>query len=788
MKPVCQSPSDGAKSIDTTLCLKLLSEWAIDAEHYWYWIPGNPELGVYGTGYNHWGVQTNQKYLSAMAVLGVLGEKTQSIRRDLCRRALRSAMAAFRFSLCSHVTGDCRCTDGTQWGNTWISALGIERMMHGVHLLEPKLTDKDHSDLRLVLTSEADWLLSQYCSDNPRGVVADPWARSGKNAPESNLWNGAILWRTAVMYPDHPHAGFWKEKAHRFLINAVSVATDASDERILSGKAIREWHVGANFFPNYALDHHGYFNVGYMVICLSNAAMLHFDMQAIGLPAPESLYHHHADLWKVLRRMIFSNGRLARIGGDSRVRYAYCQEYLLPVLIYAADRLGEKHAAHLIGAQLELIQEEAEFNGNGSFYGKRLSMLAGNNPYYYTRLESDRACVLGMAATYLGQIQGNPDIACSEQTTGRIEQETQVSIACKQFEQSVAGEWCDPDHGAVLHRSPSRLAAFAWRAFGLAQGSCLPPDDGHLAEWEHNLGGLVRFLGDDDASVGGHGKHRKLIGYSIDTFNGGFITCGSVIEGVNINIAEGYHGEASAIHQIAFAALPDGHTVIGFQYCRTLDHRTYVTEVKGLHFNMPNDLYNRFNRRLVTRHGELSLHSPPDQDEIVDLASTWTCIDGRLGVVGLYGAKQLVVHRARRRRGGKYASLYVDEICFPCTLGTRPIEPSKVVIDVGWAVLSNTNSDQTNRFAQLNVNATIDSSEAPVRGVRVQGLDERHYVGLVNFDGKDRLCTGTGLFGCEEEAYDLATGKKFTCKEDNTLVLKAGQARVFVLSEFSTVS
>ena len=52
------------------------------------------------------------------------------------------------------------------------------------------------------------------------------------------------------------------------------------------GKPVREWHVGANFFPNYALDHHGYLNVGYMVICVCNAAMLHFDCRLPGCHGP----------------------------------------------------------------------------------------------------------------------------------------------------------------------------------------------------------------------------------------------------------------------------------------------------------------------------------------------------------------------------------------------------------------------------------------------------------------------------------------------------------------------
>ena len=61
--------------------------------------------------------------------------------------------------------------------------------------------------------------------------------------------------------------------------------------------------LGANFFPNYALDHHAYLNVGYAVICLSNVAMLHYAYTLRGLEAPQAVYHHGRDLWNVVRRL-----------------------------------------------------------------------------------------------------------------------------------------------------------------------------------------------------------------------------------------------------------------------------------------------------------------------------------------------------------------------------------------------------------------------------------------------------------------------------------------------------
>jgi len=756
-----------SKEPDTSVCFKLLADWSNHSERYWYSL--DKRIGCYGTGYNSWGVQTNQKYLAAMATLGVLGKDAIGIDEATGAKARERALAALRFSLHSHLTGDGKCTDGTQWGHTWISALGIERMMHGVYLLEPFMSDEDTADLRRMLTSEADWLLNDFYIHDNINIVADPWNSSGANVPESNLWNGALLWRAAQMYPESKDADAWRERAHRFLINAVSVADDATDERIVAGKSVSERNVGANFHPNYALDHHGYLNVGYMVICVSNAAMLYFDMTSLGLDVPESLYHHQADLWRVLRKLIFADGRLARLGGDTRLRYTYCQEYLLPSLVFAGTRLGEPFADDLISAQLELIEREAKFTGDGGFYGKRLAQLAKSNPYYYTRLESDRACVLGMLAAYL-----RTDRECDANEEPPIT--SAITVSGDTFEESAAGSWCDPDHGVVMHRCATRLASFAWRAHGLAQGMCQPPDDGHLADWSQNLGGRIRFFGDDGIIRGGQTQTRELIAYNIDQFEGGFVTSGSLYEGVGVSFEEGWSAEKSALHAIAFVALGDAHTCIGLQYCRTLNHRSYVAAIKGMHLNLPNDLYNDFCRRLYCETGEFALECPPEADRVISLESNWVNIDGRVGVTGIYGGGCMAVHQSSQRRGGKFKSLYVDEVCYPCLMETGSVEPDTPILDVGWAVISESDAATTRSFAG---DCEVLHKEGRVRAVCVRGVDGRLYAVLANFDSSDVEFQADGLFRRARSMRDLVTGEN----ADSPIRLKAGRARAFALEE-----
>ena len=711
--------------INTKMVLHWLDKWAESSEKYWYAMPGRREMGCYGTGYNSWGVQTNQKYIGAMATLGINGHP----------HAMARALAALRFSLASHVSGDFQCTDGTRWGHTWIGALGIERMMHGVYLLRPYMTGQDKAALRRVLTSEAHWLAHSYARNGVRGVRAGLWARDGNNAPESNLWNGAFLWRVAQMYPDEPEAAAWRDGARTFLVNAVSIPADTASQPRCAG---------ANFFPHYALDHHSYLNIGYMVICVSNAASLHFDLRIQGLPRPEELDQHQCDLWRVLRRMIFGNGRLARIGGDSRIRYTYCQDYLLPALFYAADHLGDAHAPALTRALLQLMAAEQAYSSDGSFYGKRLAGMARENHYYYTRLESDRADVLAMAVNY-APVARMP------------------AATAKDFESSVAGGWHEPEHGVVLHRCATRLASFSWRASACAQGMCQPPDDGHLAEWAQNMGGAVYFTG------AGH-PGRRLDHEHTTCFDGGFVTCGTIVEGTEVMIDEGWRGKDLATHRIAFAALPDGHTVVGLEHVQTGPLRAYCHAAQGMHLNLPNDLYNRFKRTLTTRHGHITLKAPATAEKALCLDSRWANIDGKVGVLGLYGAETLAVARAAKRRAGQYPSLYVEEIAWFMQRGLKVFDSDSVIFDVGWAVASSIDARTTRRWARANRAAAVETDSPDLRCVRVRGLDERDYVVLANFGAKE---SRTAL----PVERDLATGK--TVAGRTNITIGSGKAKVF---------
>lgn len=797
--------------------LRLLEPWVKPFTEYCYTPPARKELLCYGTGYNGWGMQTHQKAFAAIAVLAA-DPGTDSTRTGMSRtELLDSALRMLRFTLESHVEGSYQCEDGTSWGHTWISALGVERMMHGVEAIEEHLTAEDRELLRRVLVSESDWLLDHY------EILGHPLNESGRNKPESNLWNGSLLHRTAALYPGTPRAEAYREKGSRFLVNAVSVASDAQSAAVVDGRPVLEWFVGDNFLEeSYALNHHGYLNVGYMVICLSNAAMLHFTFKGLGMAPPEALYHHVQELWDTVKPMLFPDGRLIRLGGDTRVRYCYCQDYLLPALLLAADVFGDEDCPALEAGWLGQVQAEMAANGDGSYLSARCAELKRVSPLYYTRLESDRAVSLSYGAYWRRLFDRLP----GGWGEGGL------------YKPAVPYVWKDTYHGACFVKGERRIASWTWLAAERPQGLCLPAYGSDLAEWRYNLAGRIQGTGVLN--------EYQTVSHAHRMFEGGFVTWGKALACSGELLAEQQSRDVLAVSQTAVAALPDDCTVVALQYAKTVT-RSYISSVRGLLLHVPNDVFN--GSRRTYRYGEKEAvlegagggehigterrngTNPADgaeeragMEELtggsgqrigtsqqgnghrietdqqgsgqrINTGSRWLNVDGRLGVVQAYGDESLTLYRPGRRQIGlkhKHQSdtlgmLYADEVCSPFWDSLRDVPPDTVLVDTGFAVLADAGPQETGELAVGGGCAVIsvEGAAEAVRVVLVKGADGLRYLLAANFgeqgvSAAGELPAGTSAVLLRELASSgeiLLAGGRFT------IVLPAGEARLFVVEE-----
>ncbi len=670
---------------------ELLADWIAFSQRHLYEVPGEEGLICYGPGsHGHWGVHTHQKAFSAFAVAGMcegIDWRSRGLTRE---KVLSQALAMLRYNLHSHLSGDKNCVDGQQWGHSWIYVLGIERMMHGVETLDALLTPEDRTMLKAMLLSESDFLLCEYPVQ--AGLVE-------KNKPESNIWNGATLLRTAMMYPDCPNGAAYIEKAERFFANGISVESDETSEDVCDGRRIRDLFVGANFFDSYGCNHHHYMNVGYMNICLSNLAMLHFSARYHGWKLPEIVYRHARELWKLVRTMTYADGRLLRIGGDSRARYCYCQDYALPVWALAEDLWGED-CSGLEAGWLRILQKETRANGDGSFLSERFGDFEDLSPLYYTRLESDRANVISMALCW----HARHDLA-----------------ALKTPETLRA--WHDAYHGAAFVSSEKRYASFVWRASEKPQGLCLPPDESSLAEWRYNLAGRIEGTGVvNDEAVKTHVEQM---------FPGGFITYGCTQVFSDQFFAEGQTREEIADKTIAFAALPDGETVLCLQYATALNH-VYGT-ARGVMWHVPNDIFNGCTRFFHSQAGAFALSGGRRNQGARRISlGSWANVDDKLG---LACTRPMEIHHPDRRQimiKGRPDSgtLYAEEICTPDIIRRRWFDKDEVLLDVGFAMRP---ADHTDTEALSETLLTqLEGVGANVRVLSVSGKDGKHYALLLN--------------------------------------------------------
>ena len=658
-----------------------------------------PELAYYATGEaDHWAMQSHLNICGVFAVAAEYPEieRSTGISQDDLRE---TALKLFRYALRTHMTGDFLTTNGKQWGCHWISVLGLERMTRALNLLEPYMTADDLSRLREIRLCESRWRLNSY------PVVAGVEAETRCNKPESNMWNGGFLLRTAADYPDDPDCEAFRSKGIQFILNAICRESDLESDEIFSGKPRREWQVGGNFTQNWSLDHHGYMNVGYTIITLSNLAMLHYNFAFRRQSAETALYSHAEELWRVVKNFIFPDGRLMRIGGDTRARYTYCQAYLLPVLVFARDFLKDPDAERLAENYMELIFKEQSVNGDGSYFGKRLSGLRDQGYYYYMRLESDPPLALSQYLAWTPQSQGiapASDTVCS---------------------------WHDDFHNAFLIRGNGIIRSFVQDG---AQGPtllCMPERDSSLAEWQ--CSGFAEAILRKE-------KTRTLTHW-IKAIPDGFIAAGSSITAETEPTGEGEGKYDALASYLAVAALPDGKSMIVLEFAEVLKDFTFL-RIRTAALKIPNDVYNG-HRRNYTSHGSSFTLRMQDKAQIIDTDSRDLVIDEKIMLHAVYGIGSWKIDHPEEPEikldtFRSMRSLYADTVCGHRTPDHQRLHKGAIAADTGYVISADTEGKWQSRVLK---------TEGMLRAVEVQAPDGRKWCFAANFGIADMEWEGISI-------------------------------------------
>ena len=703
----------------------LLKKWVVFSQKHLYRCPEDRELICYGNGTGtNWGMQTHLKAMSAFATVAKLDRIDLSGEPITKEELLAQSLSMLRYAIRTHLVGDFCCTDGERWGHSWIFALGIERMFHAVELLWDDLTDEDKAGLRRLLISECDFLLFDY--EIVAGLVEN-------NKPESNIWNGALLYRTAALYPDAANREGYIEKAYRFFANGISVESDENSDEIVGGRHIGDVFVGADMFDSFSCNHHRYLNIGYMNICLSNIAMLHFFLKSRGEAADPIIYHNLYKQWRLIRSTTFDDGRLIRIGSDTRARYCYCQDYALVGWRLIEDVYGED-CTELENGWLSQLEAECLANGDGSFLSERFGYFEHTSPLYYTRLESDRANAISLALYWHDKYEC--DLHPSPENIDA---------------------WSDEYHGSAFVSSPRRFASFTWRAALGPTGLLLPGGDSAMAEWRGNFSARVWGVGNKNEDD--HESAKALL------FDGGFLNYGSSVAYCD-EFGEGQQKERMARKHMAYAALPDGKSVLMLQYVTALN-RVFVKESGGIFWNIPNDIYNGGVRRLASElfSGEVKLSFERGEERIP--LGNYLVADGKIGIAST--EPMTLIRRKRRQIDIKgrpeSGTLYCEEVTSSFRDGGFWVDRGEVLVDTGFCVSLGGEPE----IKKMN-ESLIRISEGGIKGVLVIS-DGVRYLLLMNVSDKDETVK-LSAYGIEE-ARELSLGEA-----TSELALSPGEAKL----------
>lgn len=614
--------------------------------------PDDPDTGWYGVNAcDSWAIQSNYNIAGALAVLAAEPEELPGacMSRDEMRAY---ALKIFRRNLNLHCSGPASARGGSSWGCTWISVLGLERTFHALDQLMKYLSPAEAASFRKLREAEADFLLSDKYP-----VVGAIDAYTGCNKPESNIWNGSFLLRSALDFPDHPHASDWRRKGCHLLLNGISIPQDQMSSEKFAGIPLYSWHKGANFTDHFSLDHHAYLNVGYMTICLSNMAYLDHLYRSRGLEAPPETRFHAGDLWLLLRNLIAPDGRLIRIGGDTRSRYTYCQCYLLSVLEFAKTVLQDPCAEELENGYLELLNAEQERNADGGFYSARLDQMRRKSSFYYSRLESDPFCALSFV------------LACGKTAPSG-------AVLPPMPEPPAVFTWSDAFHNAAVIRSAQSFRSFVRRGNKGMTALCFPVDRSDFAEWTRNMTGDLLFRGQEEE-----------LESCIREFPGGFIADSTGVSYEGMPFGEGETPYPSLDVRFTAAALPDGVSML----CR---HRVVTKRDislngwNALNLSIPNDLFNGFRRHYAWEGAECECGGETRSDEVLETRGRTLVCDGRLALRALSPHTFKIIRKAEQNvfLNCGLTSLYADTVELDHHVSPELLPEGTVLFDIAWTV------------------------------------------------------------------------------------------------------
>jgi len=475
---------------------RILERFPMYAERGWHQgHAGHPELGWFGDGRSDEnGQRTLANFILTYGWLATLDDYDASVSGVAQETVRAHALAALRYMLRTHVTGDLKCTDDKPWGNHWQSAWWTSKMMGGVTRLERWLTPDDLKLVDAVVQHEA----NRHIGLPPRV------GEYGDTKSEENAWDSEVVAWAMARYPHHPNAAAWRDAFDTLTLNTFAVAADLDSDQRYRGKPLKDWIGGACIHDDYTIENHGSFHICYMICPLHSFAWDAYVFRSHGLPIPASVWHHTRDVWERTKQFALWDGRFAYLGGKDWPRYAYGLYFILPALVMAQDQWQDGEARLIERQRVAAFEYEQRVWNNGSFFSGRFTKLQMDR--WPAEWETDCAANLTIAAMFHELVK------------------TPKPSTPQELAERKAGGFDSPTSEMILQRDPGRFVGWCWKP-NQAPATGLFCSDQHpeMMEWDRSLCGEVQLKG--------LGRYLAVSGHRETQFAGGFATVGEVRHG-----------------------------------------------------------------------------------------------------------------------------------------------------------------------------------------------------------------------------------------------------------------
>lgn len=698
--------------------MRVLQRWPAYAQGgFTHGYRGHEDLGYFGGGEaDEQGMRPLGNFVYTYALLAGDERYDPSVSGISRAQLSRDARQALRYMARTHTTGDLVATNGKAWGGQWQSAWWTSRLAGGAMLLWERLSADEQSMVQRVVVAEAD---HQVAGTSPSGAALDSKA-------EENAWNTEVLAWALALFPDHPRAPAWRQSLDERAMNALSAPADRYEDRVVAGQPVRAWNETTNLRHDFTIANHGAYHPDYMAFSLQSLAWGAYALAAVGEPVPETLVHHHRDVWNQLAATYLGDGQFLYPAGKDWPHRAYGLDAVLPATVLRQWLDGDRLARTVEADRVRVLEWEQRLRGDGGFFSGRFT--GGALTRWNAEFDSDTAASVGMAY-HLGEVLGDGGPLPGGETGAgaRPEPLSEATVAAR-----LGGRLASPSAAFTTTRRDGFLTAFGWQTlsccFGMVSahhdvaGVVLSGDPSMAAWAEGQLAGSFSLAGAAEPPLGVRWHDRERLR------GGGYATLG-------VRWVGGSAQAPGVDQQLAMVSLPRlGRALVLDQ--PVARRRLRLAASSGLDLHIANDVFNGLQRRVVSGSRDIPVAAGLADREL-GLPQPWANVDGELGVAydGTAGALEL---RTRSGRNLAWDSLRSETLRWRPAERQRPYAAGDVIRRLAFGFHPG-GPERTRQLSEAM--GVLDTGGTDVAAAWIQGETRGEAVTVLvaaNFSGQPR--------------------------------------------------